>query len=64
MTYVERKEEKLKQQIIAQTMESDFEDFCKNAVAALRAVPLRVERKLLDLPYKTFKAYENTKNVL
>ena len=62
MTYVERKEEQLKQQIIPQTMESDFEAFWKNAVAALRAVPLRVERKLLDLPYKTFKAYEVTFN--
>ena len=58
----EQQEEQLKQQIIPQTMESDFEEFWKNAVASLRAVPLHVERKLLDLPYKTFKAYEITFN--
>ncbi len=63
MTYTQRKEEELKKQIIPQTMESDFEAFWENAVAKLRAVPLRVERELItDLPYKAFKTYQITFN--
>ena len=58
MTYAERREEKLKAQIIPQTKEEDFEEFWENSVAELRKIPLKIERKLLDLPYKTFKTYE------
>ncbi len=58
MTYAERREEILKTQIIPQTMEEDFEEFWVNSVAAMRKIPIKTERKLLDLPYKTFKTYE------
>lgn len=58
MTYIERKEEMLKKQIIEQTKEADFEVFWKNQVKALREVPLKIERRELNLPYKTFKVYE------
>ena len=62
MTYIERKEELLKTQIIPQTKEADFADFWREQVEKLRAVPLKVERRELDLPYKTFKVYEITYN--
>ena len=58
MSYTSRKEELLKKQVIPQTMEDDFALFWQREVAAMRQVPLTVERRELDLPYKTFKAYE------
>ena len=58
MSYISRKEELYKNQIIPQTMEDDFVAFWQGEVEAMRNVPLVVKRKELDLPYKTFKAYE------
>lgn len=58
MNYIQRNEEALKKQIIPQTKQADFEEFWAKQVKILRAVPLKVEKRLLDLPYKTFKAYE------
>ena len=58
MSYISRKEELFKQQVIPQTMEDDFAEFWKAEVEAMRKVPLSVKRRELDLPYKTFKTYE------
>ena len=58
MTYSQRKEELLKKQIIPQTMEDDFEEFWNREIQNLRSIPLKVERELMDLPYKTFSAYK------
>lgn len=62
MKYINAKEELLKMQVIPQTAEPDFADFWRSEVEKLRAVPLNFERKLLDLPYRTFRAYEVTFN--
>ncbi len=64
MTYIQMKEEKLRSQIIAQDKRSDFEDFWKTQTDGLRKIPIKYERKLLDLPYKTFKAYEIVYNTV
>ena len=58
MTYIERKEELLKTEIIPQTKEADFEEFWEEQIKMLRKKPLKIERRALDLPYKTFKTYE------
>ena len=58
MSYIEAKEAQLKSQIIAQTKEADFESFWDAQVTTLRSVPLRIERKKMNLPYKTFTAYQ------
>ena len=62
MNYVQQKEAELKTRVIPQTGREDFEIFWRQQVSALRGVDLKVERKLLDLPYKTFRAYEITFN--
>ncbi len=58
MRYEQNWEEQLKKQVIPQNYESDFEEFWRREVAALRKVPLQVKRTAIALPYKTFKAYE------
>jgi len=62
MDYIQKQEQLLRGQVIPQNMEEDFAAFWKTAIEKLRAVPLRVERKQMDLPYKTFKTYEITFN--
>ncbi len=64
MSYVQIKEEQLKTQVISQTKLPDFEGFWKKQIENLRNIPIKYERKLLDLPYKTFKAYEITYNTI
>ncbi len=58
MSYIEKKEEALRSQVIAQTKEADFEQFWNSEIREMRKVPLTVKRKALDLPYKTFSSYE------
>ena len=58
MNYTEKQEELLKSQIIPQTKENDFAAFWEKEIQSLRAVPLTVERRELDLPYKTFRVHE------
>lgn len=58
MSYISRKEEAFKKQIIPQTMEEDFALFWQKEVEEMRKVPIEIERRELDLPYKTFKVYE------
>lgn len=62
MNYVETQIERLKGQVIEQNMEADFADFWRGEVKKLRNVPLKVQRKPMELPYKSFKAYEVTFN--
>ena len=57
MTYIEQIEEQLKKQIIPQTKKEDFESFWETEITKLRSVPVKYERRLLDLPYKTFTLY-------
>ena len=57
--YVAEKEEKLKNEVIAQNMKPDFEDFWKSEVEKMRRVPLKVKRTKLETPYdNTFLTYE------
>jgi len=62
MNYIQKQLEHLKSSIVPQSMESDFTDFWESEVHKLRSIPLQVRRELIDLPYKTFKAYEITFN--
>ena len=58
MVYTDKKEQALKNKIIPQTAKEDFEEFWKQAVGALRQVPISFTREKLVLPYKTFDTYE------
>ena len=62
MDFIEEKEAQFKMQIIAQTKKTDFGSFWEEQVTALREIPLRIEKKQMNLPYKTFTAYEITFN--
>jgi len=62
MSYIEEKEKELMGKVIPQNKKDDFESFWKNAVSNLRSIPLEIERKKLDLPYKTFDTYQITFN--
>lgn len=52
--YIMEKEAILKNKVIAQTKREDFEQFWAEAVAQLRAVPLKVERKEITTPYDKY----------
>ena len=57
--YAEQKEQNLKERIIPQNKQPDFEAFWKEQVEALRKIPVEYTRKKLDLPYeKAFVTYE------
>ena len=63
MSYVETREQNLKNSIIPQNAKEDLADFWKEQVDFLRTFPLQVSRKKLDLPYeKSFITYEVTYN--
>ncbi len=62
--YLKKREEALKAKVIPQTKREDFEQFWADALAQLRAVPLKVERKLTttasDKYYTTWELAFNT----
>ena len=58
MTYAERKEEALKKLIIEGNAPSDLVEFWEEQIELLRKIPIKTERRKLDLPYKSFDAYE------
>ena len=58
MKYIEKIEAELRGKVIEQTKKSDFESFWRGEVEKLRAVPLKISRTRLDLPYRAFDAYE------
>lgn len=58
MIYENNKEEKLKNQIIPQTSNDDFEEFWKSEVEKLRQKKLVVERKIKDFPYTNITTWE------
>ena len=45
MNYIEYQEESLKNRIISQNKNSDFEDFWASQLAGLRAIPLSFKRE-------------------
>jgi len=68
MLYEQTREAALQKSIIAQTMQPDFEVFWRDAVAALRQVPLQVTRTPYQTPYEksfyteliTFNTHDRT----
>ena len=62
MNYTEKKETELKSKIIPQTSPDDLSCFWKHETELLRSIPLKTERKRLELPYRAFDAYEVSYN--
>ena len=63
MHYCAYNEDQLKQKVIPQTGRPDLAAFWVSQIAALRAVPITVQREKLDLPYeKAFVTYKITFN--
>ena len=58
MIYESTREERLKNSILPQTANPDFEEFWRAELDLLRSKQIKVERELLDLPYKTFTTWK------